>query len=685
MEPLESARKILQIVRPGTSIEFQQENEKQICREKLINRLNYVNFQDGTVLVNFRHSKYAQIISLEAKPLPCQDDWLDCTWSEEAGTSLQKVKAATFENFFVIDGHKLVVVEPTVTGITENGISFRLPDTSSEMSYRKVRRHLCVGIAAQLMQNSALFHGTLLDFNSISFRIEAHTVPPQTFHWIDPELPVGVVFSRGEETLFSGACRIIKQSSGGRVRTIVLEPVEARRPRFRAKTYRSTRQMLAPSPNAIFQHPFTGRTVDLKVVDISGTGFSVEEAAGTSVLTAGLIISDLELSFANSFSTRCKAQVVYREVSIDDEHVVKCGLTILDMDVQDHLSLLALLYQANDRNTYLSSRVDMEKLWQFFFETGFIYPKKYAFIKSHKEVLRRLYEKLYTESPRIARHFIYQEKGVILGHMAMVRFYENSWLIHHHAASRGESNRAGLVVLNQIGRFINDSHRLYSIHMDYVFCYYRPDNKFPHRVFGGVSRHIKDKKASSLDPMAYLHFTRDLQPAPDFSGSWQLTATTKEDLLELESFYENQSGGLMLDALDLEASMSDGSDISREYRAADFRRERHLFSLKRHDTLVAVVQVVLSDVGLNMSDLTNCITVIVISPEDLSRTTLSCTLSILLTKFKEDEMPVLLYPVSYAESNNIPFEKIYNLWVLSMQHTDKYFGFLDRLLKSVKH
>jgi len=31
---------------------------KEIRKKHLINKLNYINFQDGTVLVNFKHIKY---------------------------------------------------------------------------------------------------------------------------------------------------------------------------------------------------------------------------------------------------------------------------------------------------------------------------------------------------------------------------------------------------------------------------------------------------------------------------------------------------------------------------------------------------------------------------------------------------------------------------------------------------
>ena len=202
---------------------------------------------------------------------------------------------------------------------------------------------------------------------------------------------------------------------------------------------------------------------NLKVVDLSGSGFSVEEDRSNAVLLPGMIIPELELNFASNFSVKCKAQTLYRQLmgKEKDSNWVKCGIAILDMSIEDHCRLLALLHQAKDDRSYISNRVNMDDLWDFFFESGFIYPKKYAFLEANKEKIKSIYKKLYTQNQKIARHFIYQDKGRIQGHVAMIRFYENAWLIHHHA-SRNSSIRSGVAVLDQIGRFSNASHSLYS-------------------------------------------------------------------------------------------------------------------------------------------------------------------------------------------------------------------------------
>jgi len=409
----------------------------------------------------------------------------------------------------------------------------------------------------------------------------------------------------------------------------------------------------------------------------------VEEDTYNAILFPGLIIPELEINFANSFNIKCKAQVVYKKIVGEEKknNWAKCGLAVLDMELEDHGRLSELLHQAKNRSSYICNIVDLDDLWNFFFKSGFIYPKKYAFLQANKDKIKETYKKLYTEKPKIAKHFIYQDKSRILGHMAMVRFYENSWLIHHHAADRSVSLRAGLVVLEQIGRFINDSHRLGSIQMNFVFCYFRPESKFPNRVFGGLTGNTKDPKGCSLDTFAYFHYQKIFNSELKLSEPWKLIETQPEDLLELKNFYEYSSGGLMLNALELEQSSGNLDELSKEYQKLGLKRERHLVSLKKDGRLKAVVMINVSDIGLNLADLTSNIQVMVVDPDDFTKEIFHCMVSELSTKFEQNEIPVLLYPVEYAENHSIPYEKLYNLWVLNMQYTDYYFKHLKELLK----
>jgi len=668
------------------SCHFVQENKKTLNRKYLVNKLNFINFQDGSITVNFKHRKYNSTISLQAKPLPCLDDSLNCSWVD-TDDLFQKLRTHHYINFVVPDNQKLILVEAEVKKIGGDGISFSLPESCSEISSRRVKRHYCEGVQAQLAQHGAIFDGILVDFNAFSFRVEVSSIPPQSFQWINLESPVTIALKIGREILYTGECLIIRQGCGQKSRAFVLKPLCNHIRRFKPREYRSTRYKLVPSPNIIFKDPFTGKISNLKVIDLSGSGFSVEEDEQNSILLPGKIIPEVAIDFANAFQITCKVQVIYRNDRANDSRpcgTIKCGLTILDMDLNDHVRLLGFLQQAEDGNTYVCTRVDPEQLWDFFFETGFLYPKKYSFLQLHKEKFKETYEKLYTRNPNIARYFIYQQNGIILGHMAMIRFYRNTWLIQHHASRKTNSYKPGLLVLNQISRYVNDIHKLYSAHLEFVCCYFRQDNKFPRRVFGGVAKFINDPKGCSVNSFAYFHY-KSSSIQWDLSGPWILTKTQPDDIKELQSFYEYESGGLMLHAMDLESDMIDCGDLCTAYQKLGFRRERHLFSLKKDEVLKAIIVANTSDIGLNMSDLTNCIKVIVMDENDLSKDTLYSMLSLLSGKFEQQEIPVLLYPASYAETQFIPCERNYNFWVLNLQYLDQYFRFCEKLMTHAWH
>jgi len=265
----------------------------------------------------------------------------------------------------------------------------------------------------------------------------------------------------------------------------------------------------------------------------------------------------------------------------------------------------------------------------------------------------------------------------------MLRFYDKAWMIHHHAGNTAASARAGLDVLNQIGRYILDSHRLHSIHMDYMLCYFRPQNKFPSRVFGRITRNINDPDGSSIDTFAYFHFHRNRSAQPKLPGGWELGPIQIDEMLSLRYFYEEISGGLMIEALNLEPETKDMGALISEYERLGLRRERHLFALKKNGRLSAVIIANISDVGLNLSDLTSSLSVIILDPSTLNRAIFEDALQLVSELYTQEVVPVMMYPAKCAEDMVIPTEKLYNLWIMKTEYSDHYFRHLKRLLKFV--
>jgi hypothetical protein len=266
----------------------------------------------------------------------------------------------------------------------------------------------------------------------------------------------------------------------------------------------------------------------------------------------------------------------------------------------------------------------------------------------------------------------------------MIRFYGKTWMIQHHASDNRASNLAGVDVLDQIGRFINESSNLVSMNMDFVFCYYRSDNKFPNQVFGGAARNIARPEICSEDAFSYFHYkNKDGKPSIALKEPWRLTDTLPQDLLELKLFYKQQAGGIMMDALELSSESMDLGDLKKEYQFLGFTRERHLFSLKRENQLKAVFSLNIADIGLNFSDITNSIHGFIVDSTGLDPEVLEITLMKLSTYFSVKDIPILLYPESYAPNHGIKVEKIYKIWTMDTRYLDYYYTFMRRFFRKL--
>ena len=139
----------------------------------------------------------------------------------------------------------------------------------------------------------------------------------------------------------------------------------------------------------------------------------------------------------------------------------------------------------------------------------------------------------------------------------------------------------------------------------------------------------------------------------------------------------------MLEALDMKADKFGCNSLAAQYHRVGLTRERHFYSLKENGNLKAIITAVISDVGLNLSDLTNCIKIFAIDPKGLAPDVINTISSFLCQKFQQKEMAILLYPASYADEQGIVYEKLYNLWVCRVKSSDEYFRYLNRLLRFI--
>jgi len=101
---------------------------------------------------------------------------------------------------------------------------------------------------------------------------------------------------------------------------------------------------------------------------------------------AGMIVPEATLGFAGFLKVKCSAQVIYCKpvkgtgpVRVGDPGHGHPGLQQSDPYLDKRM----------DPHAYVSTEVDMDALWEFFFETGFLYPKKYRLIQPQRPSSRK--------------------------------------------------------------------------------------------------------------------------------------------------------------------------------------------------------------------------------------------------------------------------------------------------------
>lgn len=647
-------------------------------RDQLINKINVLHFQDDQLVILFRHKKHEHLIQINAAPLLCKNEVFRAAWIKDDNFP-DNLDHYNLEKIIIPGETQSIEFKPDFVSLEEDQIEARIPDQIDPITGRKSARYLCnrKDISATIFQNSVGFEGQLLDFSPHSLRIKVTAKNPQNFFWINAAAPV-ILNLADDNLIFSGPMNILRHSEGENERIYILEPNGNFTPRYRPKACRTKRVTMQPSPMLQFRHPLTGSNRTMCVKDLSTLGFCVDEPVNNSTLIAGMLLPNVRLKLPGDFFIEFQGQVVYRR---EEDDRVYCGITILDVDLEDHYRLIGLVHQTEDERSFVSTSADPDDFFQFFFDSGFLYPSKYAEIALDRDKFVESYKKLYGQKNDVARCFVYKVDGQITGHISALRINKYTWLNHHHAALGSDS--AGLRVLRQLSDFINDSYALDPVQMRYVAGIYRPENRSPNRFFGGFAKKVNDPKKTSTDLFAYYKNSEDAceRWGEEAAGPWQIERANSGDMVDFCGFYDKVSGGLLAKAFDLTPDSFDDSSLSEAYKKSGLKRFRHLYAIRKDGDLKALVDVQDSDTGLNMSELTNTINFYVLDQEEFTPDTFEMVRCVVAVKHNKCSHPVLLFPTSYVEKYNLVPDKYYEVWLLNLDYSDLY---MENLLRYTK-
>ena len=648
---------------------------KKMRRKHLVNKLNHHNFISKPVTAVFSSDELAQSFEYDGYVSPCRET--EVSISIPAVGDPNVLLQYSLDYVQIKTGSGIFRFYPEYFHITGDEITVGIPSFGEQLFATTSAYIPAKDCSARVFQNAVELSGHIERFSS-QYLIFVSDAQDNSHQLINSDSEAHVLIQNLNGPVFSGDCAIEATYIGSR--TFSLKPDQENVHRFPSKEYRSARIILDNLPLLSFHHPMSGMYMEFRIHDISGTGFRISNQ--NAILIPGLKIHDALVSFPDGTKLSCLIQVIHSRSELEESSV---GMGILDIHPQDHVKLLAMLHQARDPFAFLCKKINLHQLIEFFFESGFVYPSKYAYLQKHKEKILSIYEKLYNSDNDVARHFIYQKGNNVLGHLAMLRFSEKGWLIHHHASALEGGMNAGIHVLNQATSFITDSYRFHRMNLNFILCFFRPNNKFPQRVFGSLVPKINDRQQCSIDEFAYVHMDRGEKPA-DGNEGWTIADPENHDFQALTGFYQESSGGLLLEAMDILPHQSQNAHLSRAYAEIGIQREIRLKILKHHGKPAAFFILNTSDPGLNMSDLTNNLMIIVINAKLLSGKRLLHTAYSICSQAESAGSPLLIYPKEAAEQLEMNPEKAYEFWIIRSSLSDVYHEHVESLFRgSIKN
>lgn len=651
---------------PFTAISFNHNDllkqpSGKIYRKRFINAVNHIHFEEGQLFAHMVHQHSGEEFLVRVRPEPCQGPDLICRFESGVPPIMQEL---ALKNLLIDDGKTITCMPARIVESSRTHACVMLGERGFIFNERQSKRFHSMLVEVRLKQGSREIRGALEDFSSQGFRISSRD---GVLAGLDHNDGIEVELYRENALIYTGMCRLIRVENNGQA--IAVAQYEDQRRVFKRRKLRNPRLTLIPTPKISFEHPLTRKRVTYEVSDITTSGFSVIEDADESLLIPGLIIRDVGILFVGNFKLTCEAQVVHSKRVRKD--LRRFGIAIIDMDMATYSKLFDIVSNAEDIHANFTNEISMEALWEFFFETGFIYPKKYLSLYVHKEAFKKSYETLYQKCPDIFGYFTYQKNGAIYGHASIIKAYHRTWMIHHLAAKPMEKRRTGLFVLKHILNYFDGLYRMPSVGMDYMIFYFRPENRFPDYFFGGFCRQMNNPKACSMDRFAYL--TCDRHGGPGLPEGWKLEDAAAHDVDDLAGWYDRVSGGLMIRSFCLSRGGAMGETVEEMYARAGLRRKYSLLKLTFAGQAKAYLLVDESDVGINLSDLLNSIKVFITDGKGLAWDTLCRAIREVGRKvYSTEKFPVLIYPTSYAEQEAIAYEKTYNLWALDSLYGDDY-------------
>jgi hypothetical protein len=255
-----------------------------------------------------------------------------------------------------------------------------------------------------------------------------------------------------------------------------------------------------------FVHPILGKRLSLPVRDVSVRGLSFEGDCSEHLLWKGFCLRGCEVTLEGDSLPLGSVEVrsLSRTVSEDGKVVSRCGVQFMDLPVPTEKRISSFIFERSNPKIHSLRAEKIENLWQLFYQSGFIYPSKDAYIRKIKPEINKTWEKLLSEETSFYRNIVFRELGKELGTASAVQVYENTWMFQHLAAAEHPLKLIPKYVLLGLAHFLMENHEI-----KFLITYFRKENSFPRKVYSGFLESYPQEEQLRFTTFSYL--TLDLE------------------------------------------------------------------------------------------------------------------------------------------------------------------------------
>jgi hypothetical protein len=358
--------------------------------------------------------------------------------------------------------------------------------------------------------------------------------------------------------------------------------------------------------------PLAGEPVRRPVLDINAAGLAFLAGYRHDLFPIGTVLPELRLHVAGDTVLTTRGRVVSHApvaAGSGSDDAFKCGVQFEQLTPLEQAGIANAVLNAGFPGVHDARDLDFDGLWAFLRECGFLYPEKEAKLRPVLPEIRRTLSTLLQRPNPALQTLLFKTGDQLQGHISAVRSYRNTWFVQHLAARKDGPGRLAAARMLSLG-IVEFSHQVPE--MEWLRMWFRPNNKWPARVFGRFARLNFDPNTCDIRTYNYLVAPATSGPAEAPPAGLVVAPATAEDRAWIEAWFVSTAQSIALRADDLCRDRLLLEDTSRLYRSLGLERRREVYVARRRGGAVAGFAFAeIASLGLNFSELTNGLRVFV--------------------------------------------------------------------------